>query len=81
MTKSGATRAVGYVRVSTEEQVDGHSLDAQRREIARYCEHDGHELQRFYADEGVSAYTDKIDKRPQLRALLADAERGLSSTS
>ena len=68
-------RAVGYVRVSTEEQVEGHSLDAQRREIERYCHHHGHHLLRFYADEGASAYTSSMEKRPQLGALLADAER------
>jgi DNA invertase Pin-like site-specific DNA recombinase len=57
--------------------VEGYSLDAQRREIKRYCEHSGYELVSIYADEGVSAHTDRIDKRPQLSALLADACRGL----
>ncbi len=68
-------RAVGYVRVSTEEQVDGHSLDAQRREIQRYAEQHGLTLVGIYADEGVSAHTDRIEKRPQLCALLDDASR------
>jgi len=68
-------RAVGYVRVSSEEQVQGLSLDAQRREIARYCEQHGHELLEFYADEGVSAYTDQIAKRPAFSALLEAAQR------
>ncbi|MEZ4554827.1 MAG: recombinase family protein [Dehalococcoidia bacterium] len=66
-------RAVGYVRVSTEEQTEGHSLDAQRREIARHCERHAFDLVRIYADEGVSAHTEKIEKRPQLVALLDDA--------
>ena len=73
MTSPG--RAVGYVRVSTEEQVEGHSLDAQRREIKRYCDRHGYEFVRFYADEGVSAYTGSMRKRPQLSALLASAEQ------
>ncbi len=68
-------RAVGYVRVSTEEQADGHSLDAQRREIARHCERHGYELVRIYADEGVSAHTEKIEKRPMLAALLDASSR------
>ena len=68
-------RAVGYVRVSTEEQGEGHSLDAQRREIARHCERHGYALVRTYADEGVSAHTEKIEKRPALAALLEDASR------
>lgn len=67
-------RAVGYVRVSSEEQVQGLSLDAQRREIARYCEQHGHELLEVYADEGVSAYTDQIAKRPAFSTLLEAAE-------
>ena len=75
--KPAVTRIVGYVRVSTEEQVDGHSLDAQRREIARYAEQRELTLVGIYADEGVSAHTDRIEKRPQLSALLADASRGL----
>ncbi len=47
-------RAAGYIRVSDESQVDGHSLEAQRREIRRYCEAQGYELVAIYADEGVS---------------------------
>ena len=68
-------RAVGYVRVSTEDQTDGHSLDAQRREIARHCERHGYQLVRIYADEGVSAHTESIEKRPLLATLLDAASR------
>ncbi len=71
-----ARRAVGYVRVSDESQVDGHSLSAQRREVERYCEREGYTLSRLYADEGVSAYTDQLAKRPGLAALLEDARLG-----
>ena len=74
--KPAVTRIVGYVRVSTEEQVDGRSLDAQRREIERYADQNGLTLVGIYADEGVSAHTDRIEKRPQLSALIADASRG-----
>ncbi len=74
--KPTATRVVGYVRVSTEEQVDGRSLSAQRREIEQYAETNGLTLVGIYADEGASAHNDRIDKRPQLSALLADASRG-----
>jgi len=69
-------RAAGYIRVSLVEQTEGHSLDAQRREIDRYCHRLGLSLSGFYADEGVSAHTDQIEKRPQLSALLRDAEQG-----
>ena len=47
--------AVGYVRVSKEEETQGYSFDTQRAEIERYCEREGYELIRIYADEGVSA--------------------------
>lgn len=68
-------RVAAYVRVSSEEQTEGHSLDAQRREIRRYCERHQFELVKVYADEGVSAHTDKIEARPQLVALLEDARQ------
>jgi site-specific DNA recombinase len=72
--KRQGKRAVGYVRVSDESQVDGHSLDAQRNEIARWCERHGYELVGFYCDEGRTAYTDRIERRPALVRLLADAD-------
>src|SRR5688572_4155259 len=75
MKKSGIKeRAGGYVRVSAEPQVDGHSLGAQRREIARWCEREGYELIKIYADEGISAHTDRLEKRPALAQLLTDAD-------
>ena len=67
-------RAVGYIRVSDSSQVEGHSLDAQRLEIVRYCERQGYELVEVYADEGVSAYTDQLSKRPAFSRMLDDAE-------
>ena len=68
--------AVGYIRVSTEDQTQGYSLDAQRAGIQEYCERNGYQLVRIYADEGVSAHTDKISKRPQLSLLLEHAKQG-----
>lgn len=70
-------RAAGYIRVSDESQVDGHSLEAQRQEIARHCDVHRYNLLRIYADEGVSAYTDRIEARPQFAQLLNDAENGM----
>ena len=63
MTPGGTRTAVGYVRVSKEDETQGHSFDTQRAEIERYCESEGHELVRIYADEGVSARSDRISKR------------------
>ena len=62
---------VGYVRVSTEDQVEGGiSLDAQRHRVAAYCEAHGLVLAGVEADEGISAR--KTTNRPGLqRALVA----------
>lgn len=48
---------LGYIRVSTDEQVDGFGLDAQRSAIELYCNAMGYELERIIADEGCSGST------------------------
>lgn len=70
-------RVAGYIRVSSDMQVDGYSLAAQRRALEVYCEQEGHRLVDVYADEGVSAHTDVIARRPAFARLLQDAERSL----
>ena len=65
-------RAVGYIRVSDTSQVDGHSLDAQERAIRQHCQKQDWELMAFYRDEGRSAHTDVISKRPEFKRLLDD---------
>src|SRR4051794_743417 len=69
-------RAAVYVRVSTEEQVQGYSLDAQDRAIHAYCA--AHELRIItrYRDEGVSARGEDISKRPAFARMMADAKIG-----
>ncbi len=69
-------RAVGYIRVSSAEQVDGYSLAAQERAIGEACQTRGYELVRIYRDEGVSAHTDQLSRRPGLVQLLEDAAEG-----
>ena len=69
-------RAVAYVRVSSEEQVEGYSLAAQERAVRAYCEAHGWDLLTIYPDEGKSAWTDDIAKRPAFARMLADAEAG-----
>ena len=75
ITPGSKGTAVGYIRVSTEDQTQGYSLDAQRAEIKRYCEDNGYKLIRIYADEGESAHTGEISKRPELKRLLEDAKQ------
>jgi site-specific DNA recombinase len=72
-----AKRAALYVRVSSEEQVEGYSLDAQQRAGRAYCEAHGWELVREYRDEGRSARTEDLSKRPAFAQMVADAEVAL----
>jgi site-specific DNA recombinase len=60
--------AVGYVRVSTEEQArEGVSLENQESKIKAYCELNGFELLEMVADEGLSA---KNLNRPGMKKIL-----------
>jgi len=62
-------RAVGYVRVSTEEQArEGMSLEAQRARIAAWCELNGYALLAVHEDAGLSGR--RADTRPGLQAAL-----------
>ena len=65
-----------YVRVSSQDQVEGFSLDAQRRLTTEYCAAQGWPAPRVFADEGISAYVDEIERRPAFAAALAAAEAG-----
>lgn len=75
-TDFAAKRAALYVRVSSEEQVEGYSLDAQDRAGRLYCEVHGWTIERVYRDEGKSARTEDITKRPAFAQMIADAEAG-----
>jgi site-specific DNA recombinase len=70
-------RAALYGRVSTEEQVDGYSLDAQDRAFRLYCASHDWDVVPAYRDEGKSAWTDDLAKRPAFLRMLEDAEAGL----
>ncbi len=72
-------RVAAYIRVSSQDQVDGHSLEAQIRAIREYCLTRGWELVAIYREEGKSAHTDSIYKRPKFRQLLDDCAEGLST--
>ena len=61
-------RAVGYIRVSTEKQVqEGVSLDAQRSRLKAHCVSQNIKLVDMIMDDGYSA---KSLDRPGLRAAL-----------
>lgn len=62
-------RAVGYVRVSTEEQVqEGNGLEIQRSEITSYCKKNRIELVEIFEDAGISG-SNGLDKRAGLKAM------------
>ena len=62
-------KAIGYVRVSTEDQVrEGVSLSAQREQVRSYCKARRWELVEVFGDEGISG---KSMGRPGLLGALA----------
>jgi len=63
-------KAVGYVRVSTEEQARyGISLEVQEERIREFCQRRGWELVAVFRDEGVSGAKDPLE-RPGFRKLI-----------
>jgi len=68
-------KAVLYARVSTEEQLDNWSVQAQTRTFQEYCIQKGWTCVGIYKEEGKSARSDSIDKRPQFRKLLDDCKK------
>ena len=66
-------RAALYARVSTEEQVQGYSLDAQRRAFRNFCEQKQWDIYYEYVEEGRSARSDDVRKRPIFLDAIKDA--------
>lgn len=63
-------KAVGYIRVSTEEQVKhGNGMEIQRNEIVEYCKTQKIELLELFEDAGISG-ANEISKRKGLNELL-----------
>lgn len=68
--------AIGYVRVSSEEQAEsGLGLEAQRQRIIAFCEMKGLRLAEVYEDAGVSGGK-PLSSRPSGSRLLTAARRG-----
>lgn len=64
-------RAVGYIRVSLPDQVDGHSLEAQTHSIRTLCASRNWTLVHIYSDAGISARHES--HRPDFEQMLQDA--------
>lgn len=71
-----ATKAVAYVRVSTEEQAaTGHGLETQDKAVRAFAESQGYELVEVASDPGVSGATRPAD-RPGFGRVLELAAAG-----
>lgn len=68
-------RTIGYARVSSEEQARGTSLQDQQNAIAAYAKTRGLTVTRFYV-EAESAVHEKLERREQIQALMADVREG-----
>lgn len=66
-------RAAAYVRVSSEEQTEGWSLEGQERQIREFAERNGYKVVQVYRDETSGSK----EKRPGLDQMLMDAHAGL----
>jgi DNA invertase Pin-like site-specific DNA recombinase len=66
-------RAIGYTRVSTDEQVLGNGLEVQEDAIRRYCKDQGLRLIAVERDEGISG-SNGLDARLGLASSLARVE-------
>ena len=69
-------KAALYARVSSEEQVEGYSIDAQRRAFGALVQSRGWTKYQEYIDEGKSARTDNVNKRPAFKEMITDALAG-----
>ncbi len=66
-------KAFAYRRVSTEEQVDGASLDTQTELIKRYARTHNIEIVSWFEDPGISAKAAR--NRPGVQSLLKEARK------
>ena len=68
-------RLLGYARVSSQEQAQGSSLQDQQNAITSYAKARGLGITRFYV-EAESAVHEKIERREQMRTLMAEVRGG-----
>lgn len=66
-----------YIRVSTDEQVQGFSIDVQKERLDAYCKSQGWDEPKLYIDDG---YTGTNMNRPALKRLIRHIEDGKIKT-
>ncbi len=59
-------RALGYLRVSTKQQIDKYGFPAQKRTILEYAESHGFEIVDWF-EEGITGYS---EERPEMTKIL-----------
>ena len=69
-------KAIGYVRVSSEDQLQGNGIERQTAGIREYCESRGLNLTEVISDEGRSAYSGAHLSDGNLGTLLKAIETG-----
>lgn len=67
------TKCVIYIRVSSERQVEGFSLDGQKRELMNYAKANGYEVADVYVEEGKSGKN--IEGRQEFQRMIFDVTR------
>ncbi|MTI80068.1 MAG: hypothetical protein FH758_04145 [Firmicutes bacterium] len=63
-------KAALYIRVSTEEQVENHSIPSQKERIEAFCKSQDWEIYDYFIDDGFSG---KNLDRPAMQKLLSEA--------
>lgn len=74
MIATPANTCAIYTRVSTEEQLEGHSIEAQERLVSDYARFRDWNIFRVYSDKGRSGTN---IYRPEFQRMLADLQSGL----
>ncbi len=68
-------KAISYIRMSSERQLQGHSLDRQLKATKNYCEKNNFELVEELTDIGLSGYSGAHRTRGQLGAFFEAMRR------
>jgi len=63
-------RAAAYIRVSSEEQTEGWSMEGQEQTIREYAERHGFEIAKLYTDDTTGSEAN----RPGLESMMLDAQ-------
>ncbi len=70
-------QAIGYIRVSTEQQADeGASLEAQKAKIAAWCVMNDYELLNIFVDAGISGKS--MENREGLQNALSQVKKNMA---